>query len=262
MDIAAPIPSGPARRVVFLDSASVGGAPVAYVVVFAAVIAAFSFVPFSVVLSGGSSFPMSQGIYPMTGWILGPWAGAVACGVGALVGIFLAPHTAGIPWLTIGQAAGAGVFAGAIVRRGRWALWTGAAALIALEAAGFAHHAVVVNGVPRQVFINAYWTHWFGMLLFLPPFRGWIARGIQSPDLRRVSTGLFFGTWSAASLMMFSATTISYYILNWPTPLFVFFAAIVPVEQAIRSAIGAVIGTGVIAGLRAMALVRARNATF
>lgn len=259
---AAPIPSGPERRVVFLDSASIGGAPVAYVVVFAAVIAAFSFVPFSIVFSGGSSFPMSQGIYPLTGWVLGPWAGAAACGVGALLGVFLAPHTAGMPWLSVCQAAAAGLFAGAIARHGRWGLWTASAAVIALEAAMFSHHAIDVNGVPLWLFVNAYWTHWFGMLLFLPPFRGWIARGIGSQDLRRVSIGLFFGTWCAASLMMFSATAISYQILNWPTPLFAMFAGIVPVEHTIRSAIGSVVGTGVIAGLRAMTLLRARDATF
>ena len=71
-------PAGQERRVEFLGGAAVDGAPVAYIVVLAAVVAALAFIPFSVVLASGGSFPMSEGIYGLVGWILGPIAGAVA----------------------------------------------------------------------------------------------------------------------------------------------------------------------------------------
>ena len=93
------VPTGPERRVEFIDSASIAGAPVAYVIVLAAVVAVLSFIPFSIVLSGGSSFPMAQGVYPLTGWLLGPWAGAVASGTGALVGALAAANAACIACL-------------------------------------------------------------------------------------------------------------------------------------------------------------------
>src|ERR1700722_16953193 len=101
-------PAGPEREVRHLGGATIGGAPVAYIVVLAAVVTTLAFIPFSVVLSTGGSFPMSQGVFPLMGWLLGASGGAVASATGALVGVFLAPHTAGIPLLTLlGAALGA-----------------------------------------------------------------------------------------------------------------------------------------------------------
>lgn len=256
------LPAGREREVIYLDSASIAGAPVAYVVVMAAVIAAFSFVPFSIVLSAGSSFPMSQGLYPLAGWILGPWAGAVACGVGSLVGIFLAPHTAGIPWISVPSAASAALFAGVLVPRGRNRLWLGLSAIVVLEVILFWRHAVIRNAVDPWRFLDAYLVHFVGIAFFLTPFRFVIGRLVASPDLRRVALGFFLGTWCAASLMMVGESMAGYFVLNWPSELFVMFSVVVPIEHMIRSAIGAVAGTGVVAGLRAMALVRAREARF
>ncbi len=102
------VPSGEEREVRHLGSATIDGAPVAYVVALAGVIAVLAFVPLSVVLGSGKSFPLSQSIYPLVGWLLGPVAGAVADGVGALVGVFLAPHTSALPLATvIGASMGA-----------------------------------------------------------------------------------------------------------------------------------------------------------
>lgn len=60
-------PSGPERSVQFHGSAAIDGAPVAYIVVLAAVVTTLSFIPFSVVLSSGGSFPMSQGVFGLVG---------------------------------------------------------------------------------------------------------------------------------------------------------------------------------------------------
>jgi len=256
-------PNGTERVVVFHGSAAIAGAPVAYVIVLSAVIAVLSFIPFSVALSAGSSFPMAQGVYPLTGWLLGPWAGAAASGVGALVGIFLAPHTAGIPWVTVGGAASAALFAGAIVPgRQRTFFAIILSVIVLIEVFVFARHAIVVHGVRPVVFFSAYLTHYLAIAGFLLPTRTWIGRLIASPDLKRVALGMFLGTWMAASLMMFGESLAGYLILNWPPELFLMFIGVVPLEHAARSGIGAVVGTGVIAGLRAMALVRPREASY
>ena len=92
----ADIPSGQERHVESFEAVAIDGAPIAYVVALTAVVAALGFVPFSVILGSGYSFPLSQAVYPLVGWILGPIAGAVAAGTGRLVGVFIAPHTAGV----------------------------------------------------------------------------------------------------------------------------------------------------------------------
>lgn len=257
------LPTGHPRAIVFHGSASIAGAPVAYVIVLAAVVAVLSFIPFSVALSAGSSFPMAQGVYSLTGWLLGPWAGVAASGVGALIGIFLAPHTAGIPWVTVGGAASGALFAGVITSRRthRW-LTTVLIGVVVLEVFLFYHHAVVRNGVRPGVFVAAYLTHLIAIVGFILPSRRWVGGLIASPDLRRVALGLFLGTWMAASLMMFGESLAGYLVLNWPDELFLFFAGIIPIEQAARCGIGAVVGTGVIAGLRSMSLVKPRDARY
>ena len=89
--------TGEERTIRFHDSAAIGGAPVAYVIVLAAVITVLSFIPFSIVLAGGSSFPMAQGVYSLNGWLLGPWGGFVASAIGALVEVFWPRTQPGFP---------------------------------------------------------------------------------------------------------------------------------------------------------------------
>jgi len=257
------VPRGVERKVVFLESASIGGAPVAYVIVLATVAAVLCFIPFSVALASGSSFPMSQGVYPLLGWLLGPLAGAVAGGVGAMVGVFLAPHTAGIPWITVLGAASAAAFAGALVARGRHRLWALMSALVIVEWVLFFIHATRNNGVAVHVFFLGYAVHLSAaLLLIVPPARRVIGRLLVSPDLKRVAIGLFLGTWCAAGNMMFGVSLVSYWLVNWPEEVFYFFIGVIPIEHSVRCAVGAVIGTGVIAGLRAMALVKPPEARF
>jgi len=254
---------GRERDLVRLSPAAIGGAPVAYVVALAGVVAAFSFLPFSLALAAGNGFPMSQGIYGLTGILLGPLAGGVASAVGALVGVMLAPHTAGLPWQSLSggflcAVIGAAVCGGPRRRLLRLAI----VALVAVEAVLYWRLAVDGHGVRPDIFVEAYLAHGVGFLLFLLPTRNLFAHLIASPNLRHVAIGLFGATWIATSLMMFTESYLGYYIYNWGAPLFGYFIAIIPVEQLARSGIGAVVGTGVIAGLRAMAVVRPRGAAY
>src|SRR6266850_3447895 len=89
-------PTGPRREVRIHGRATIAGAPVAYVSMLAAVVAGLSLVPFSIVLgTGGGTFPLSEALFALVGIILGPGAGAVTVLVGRLIGIGLAPYTAG-----------------------------------------------------------------------------------------------------------------------------------------------------------------------
>jgi hypothetical protein len=256
------LPSGEERTVVFLESATIAGAPVAYVIMLSSVVAVLSFIPFSIALSTGSSFPMSQGVYGLMGWVLGPWAGAWASGIGTLVGIFLAPHTAGIPWISVLGAASGAVFAGAIVPRGRTMLGAVLSVVALVEIYLYWHHAIVRNGVEPRIVFYADLSRLVAFALFVLPTRRWMGRMIASPHLPTVAVGLFLGTWAATGLMMSGESLLGYYLLNWPQQVFVMFIPIIPLEQCFRSVIGAVIGTGVIAGLRTMSIVKPAEAAY
>jgi hypothetical protein len=256
-------PAGEEREVKFLGGAALDGAPIAYIVVLAAVVLALSFIPFSVVLATGGSFPLSQGILALVGWILGPIAGAVAAGVGRLLGVFLAPHTAGVAAVTVISATFSCFAAGTMVlgkERNKW--WIPVAVIIVIAWLAYVGRAIFVNGVGLWPAIAASFIDWSAVLLFILPTRTLFARWINDKNLVKVAVGLFLGTWMIAGISHVVASSITYFMFNWPEEVWVTLIPIIPFEHVLRCLTGAVIGTGVIAGLRAIGLVKPKWAIY
>ncbi len=257
------VPSGEERKVKFLGSAAIDGAPVAYIVVLAAVVAALCFVPFSMILAVGGSFPMAQGIFPLVGWILGPVAGAVASGVGRAIGVFVAPHTAGVAVVSI-WAAMLGSFSAGVMdgqgKRKTW--WLPLTVFFVLEWVLFAGRAVIQNGVGLWAAFAGSFIDWSGVVLFALPTRTLAARWLKSQNMGQVVAGLFLGTWMIAGVTHLSATVILYFMSNWPEDVWITLIPIIPMENLFRCLIGTVIGSGVIAGLRAIGIVKPTEATY
>jgi len=256
-------PAGEERQVRFHNSAAIDGAPVAYIVVLAAVVVVLAFIPFSVILVGGGSFPMSQGIYPLLGWLLGPIAGGIASGIGALIGVFLAPHTTTVPAVTVLNAVISSFAAGAmVIGRKRRAWWIPLTVLFVAAWLLFAGRAVVQNDVRAWVAVAASFINWSAILLYALPTRTLFARWINSKNMGLVAAGLFLGTWMIAGLGHLMGSTVLYFMWNWPEAGFLSLMPAAPVENLVRCLIGTVIGTGVIAGLRAMGLVKPTEAIY
>lgn len=256
-------PKGQERQVQFLGGAAIDGAPVAYIVVLAAVVAALAFIPFSVVLASGGSFPLSQGIFPLVGWLLGPIAGAVASGVGALIGVFLAPHTAGVPVVSILGAIVGSFTAGSMVLAGkRQAWWLPLTVIFIISWLLFAGRAVVQNGVSLYAAIAGSFLDWSAILLFALPTRVLAAKYIGSKNLGYTALGLFLGTWMVAGGYHVVQSMITYFMFNWPQEVWITLIPIIPFENLMRCLTGTVIGTGVIAGLRAIGLVKPTEAIY
>ena len=256
-------PLGEEREVKLLGGAAVDGAPVAYIVVLAAVVTGLAFVPLSVVIGSGKSFPMSQAIYPLIGWILGPIAGAVANGVGALIGVLLAPHTTTVPAATVLGALAGGFAAGSMAIRGprqRW--WLPLSVLFLLVYGLYAGRAVFQNGVGIGAVLLGSFIDWSAVLLFVLPTRRLASAWLGNQDLRWVAAGLFLGTWMVAGLSHMTAATVVYFVLNWPEAVWQAMAPVAPLEHLVRCVAGTVIGSGVIAGLRAIGLVKPREAIY
>lgn len=260
-----PPPLGEEREVTSRSAIAIDGAPVSYVVSLAAVVTVLAMIPIpiSIVIASGKNFPMSQSVYPLVGWLLGPIAGAVADGIGALIGVFVAPYTTTSAPATVFGAAMGGLAAGAMGAGGnrrRW--WIPLALLFVALYAGYAGRAVLVNGASWANVIAGSVIDWTALLLFLLPTRTYFARWLKSQDLKHVGLGLFGGTWMIAGLVHLSTAVIVYWILNWPNELWLVIAPAAPLEHAFRSLAGMTIGVGVIAGLRATAIVKPRHARY
>ena len=253
------VPAGPLRSVQPLATASVGGAPIASIIALAAVVTTLAFIPFSVVLSTGGSMPMSQGVFPLVGWLLGPLGGAASAAIGALVGVFLAPHTAGVPVLSVGGAAIAALAAGAMGRGGGLR-----PALVVVGALALAWYvtAALHNGVRPAVVAAGTFIDWSGLVLFALPTGRRAAAWIGADDRGRRAAGLVLGTWMISGLTHACQAAVAYALFNWPEPVWITLIPLVPIENLARSAIGLVIGAGVIAGLRAVGAPRPPGAAY
>ena len=257
------MPIGEERHVEFLGGAAIDGAPVAYIVVLAAVIVALSFFPFSVILATGGSFPMSQGVFGLLGWILGPIAGAVAAGVGVLIGGFLAPHTAGILVVSVLGSAVAAFAAGSMVlgdKRKGWWLWVFLYALLSFLY--YIGRALFLNGVSLWPVLAGSFSDWSAIILFALPTRTLFAKWINGKNWGLVLAGLALGTWTVFGLAHICQSAITYHMFNWPQEVWTMLIPIIPFEMLMRVMIGVVIGGGVIAGLRAIGLVKPEHAIY
>ncbi len=239
------------------------GAPLSYVVTAAAFVIVLAFVPLSIVITSGASFPLSQSVYPLVGWLLGPVAGALANAIGATGGVVLAPHTTTNPLATVLGAALGGLAAGVMRRdaeRGWW--WLPLSLLFTVAYALYGVRAVVQNGAAWSAVLLGSFIDWSALLLFILPTRPLVGRWLHADDLKRLGAGLFLGTWIAAGLVHLSTATLVYGILNWPNEVWLIIAPLAPPEHLVRSLVGAVIGTGVISGLRATGLVKPKRALY
>jgi hypothetical protein len=255
-------PKGEERKVERIGGAEIDGAPLAYVIVWSAVLAVLSFVPIpvSAVLGIGGTFPMSQAVYALVGVILGPWAGALAAGIGRLIGIFAAPHTAtaGIPSVVIAMvwAAAGGVLVG---KRNRD--WLLALAVFALAYIGYVGRALTLD-VDLSLAIQTTLTNLSGIVLWVLPTRILAKSWIAEKKPAKLAGGLALGCWTVNACGHTFANALLYYVNPWPANVWRVLIPIIPAEQAFRAAVGTVIGVGVIAGLRAIGLVKPAKAGY
>jgi len=257
------IPAGEERKVKFLGGAAIDGAPVAYIVVLAAVVVVLAFFPMSVVLASGGSFPMYQGILAIVGWILGPIAGAVSTGIGALIAVFLAPHTAVVPVVSVLGSMVAAFAAGTMVigdKRKGWWFWVFLYGLVLYLY--FIGRALFLNKIGLWTVIAGTFVDWSGILLFALPTRTLFAKWIHGKNWGLVIAGLALGTWSVFGLTHATSAAITYHMFNWPEEVWVMLIPMIPFENLMRVAVGVVIGGGVIAGLRAIGLVKPENSIY
>lgn len=243
-------PRGAQRRLGAVGGVTIGGAPVAYVAIMAAIVAVLAFVPASVVVGGmGGGWPLHDVIHPLIGLLLGPVAGPIASGIGMLVGMFLAPYTSLGPWSPIMGIVSA--FAvGMAARRGSssWLIpWLLVAALHVLYC------------VLCLRFGIGFWLWWSNtvtvtlalVLIALPQVRSWIIATIADPTTSWRTGAAFFVLFLFGSTAGIQALWIPNWLTNpWPAEVWPALVPIILVERVVFSLIGALVALGVVPVLR------------
>lgn len=84
------------------SAVAIFGAPVSWVALFGSLIGALSILPMSFYASGGGFMSAGMGIFaPISGMLLGPWAGFVAGTIGGVIGMMISPAAYPLGFLDI-----------------------------------------------------------------------------------------------------------------------------------------------------------------
>ncbi|HHY39285.1 MAG TPA: hypothetical protein GX507_10215 [Clostridia bacterium] len=167
----------------------IGGVPVAFIAIFAALLVAAAFIPVIPLTAIGVTLGAQQILIPLTGIVMGPIAGPVATIAGGLVAGSVAPHTAAFGPLSAFTQSVSSLVA-ALVIDGLWQYASGIlAVLIALYyVMGFG---AVVPYYP--------WGYILTLILVVSPLR---AVGVKAWNERKTGRMLVGGFLAALSGVM------------------------------------------------------------
>lgn len=261
--MAADIPKGRRRDVTAVGGVTIGGAPVSYVAIMAAIVAVLAFIPASVVIGGtGAGWPLHDAVHPLIGLLLGPIAGPIASAIGILVGQAIAPHTSlGPTGFLIGV--GSAFAVGMVTRRGRWEWAVAVAVVLALHVV-YLFQALAFGISPGLWLSNAITVTLGIVLISIPPIRHWANDTIRDehPSWWQLLVALyipfFFGSVAGIQLNWVPAFAIN----PWPAEVWPVLIPIIAIERVVFPLIGALIGVGVITGLRRTAFAKPKYASF
>lgn len=234
---------------------AIGGTPVSYVAILAAIVAVMALVPASVVVGGmGGGWPLHDVIHPLIGLLLGPVAGPLASAVGMLIGNAIAPYTSLGPWGPIMGAMSA--FAVAMVAQGgsrwivSWAIVLACHLLYWFLAREF--------GIGFGLWLSNVFTVTAALVLIaLPPVRRWILATVKDPRISWRTGAAFFLLFFFGSTAGIQALWVPNFITNpWPADVWPVLVPIILVERVVFSLVGALVALGVVPVLRRSTFVK------
>jgi hypothetical protein len=212
----------------------------AVIAVWAALTAVASLLPAFPVIGTGVTFNVGNCLIPLAGIFFGPWAGAVAAGVGGFIGQLLAPHTVlfGPFQFTIAMAGAIG--AGYAMQR-KWLVPTMIITLLAgvwyLMPNGRAAWATPLLYLLGYIFIILGWFNSRKVDALLSPVRSKMAYGILCCSVAGIVVTQAMGNlWAMLFFQLPPAI--------WYTTL-----PIAPIERMLFSLGAMVIGTPLLIGL-------------
>jgi hypothetical protein len=241
---------------------SIGGAPVAYTALMAALVAVLAFIPASVVVGGmGGGWPFHDVIHPLLGLILGPIAGPIASAIGILIGNVIAPHTNLGPWSPL-MGAMAAFAVGMVMQRNR-SLWL-IPWIITLVAHVIYLFQSLAFGISFPLWLSNVFTIDIALILIaIPTLRRWSIDQIRSGGIGwklyvALFVVFFFGSTAGIQLNWVPSFATN----PWPAEVWPVLIVIILVERVVFTAVGALIAVGVLGVLRRSTLAKAKMAGY
>ena len=227
---------------------AIAGIPVAYLAIWAAIIAVAAILP-AIPLVGGGTFGGQEFILALPGVLFGPLGGLVAAAVGSFIASLIAPATAYFGLLTFYVAAIAALTAGLLMKNTRSArFW-----VLVLYIVGALAWPLVpaFSSIGAYVYAKfAYWPmHATGLLgIWASP---WAVKQIRTFDPKRVPQGMAVISWTAYMVNhLWLSLGYSYLYPEGPDQwVFAFMSGIVPGQRIVLTLVSAIIGSALVIAL-------------
>jgi hypothetical protein len=255
-------PRGEKREVSGLGGVTIGGTPVSYVAIMAAIVAVLAFVPASVVVGGmGGGWPLHDAIHPLVGLLLGPIAGPIASVVGILIGNAIAPYTNLGPWsFMIGLMSAFSV--GMVTQRGKW-YWL-VPWLITLVFHVVYYFLATNYGIsPGMWFSNVFTVTIALILIAIPQVRDWAVRTVKESSVGwQMGVALYIIFFFGSTAGIQANWTPGFATAPWPAEVWPALIIIILLERVVFTLVGVIVGLGVIAALRRSSFVKPKLAGY
>jgi len=250
------------RKLSASGGVSIGGAPVAYTAIMAALVAILAFIPASIVIGGmGGGWPLHDAVHPLLGLLLGPVAGPIASAIGIVIGGVIAPHTNLGPWAFLMGAMSA--FSVGMVMHRNKALWV-VPWLITLAAHLIYLYQSLSFGISFPLWLSNVFTIDIALILIaIPQVRNWAIARIRDGGLNWKTYVGFFIVFFFGSTAGIQLNWVPSFATNpWPAEIWPALIPIIAVERFAFTAIGALIAVGVVGALRRSSLAKAKMAGY
>ena len=250
------------RQLTGKGGVAIGGAPVAYTAILAALVAVMAFVPASVVVGGmGGGWPLHDVIHPVVGMLLGPIAGPIASVIGIVIGGVIAPYTNLGPWaFLIGLMSAFTVAMTLYPKRSLWFVpW---AITLALHLVYL--YQCLSFGITFPLWLSNVFTVDVALLLIaIPQVRNWSIAQIRTGSAGVKLYVAFFIVFFFGSTAGIQANWVPSFATNpWPGEIWPALIVIIFAERVVFTAVGALIAVGVVGGLRRSPIAKARLAGY
>jgi hypothetical protein len=241
---------------------SIGGTPLAYVAMMAAVVAVLAFIPAAIVVGGmAATWPLHDVIHPLVGLLLGPIAGPIASAVGILVGNAIAPYTNLGPWSPIMGAMSAFAVGMVAQRRSGWWLVPWVITVV--------FHLIYLYlslrfGISFWMWLaNVFTVDVALILIAVPQIRNWALDRIHSGSLNwRTAAGLFVLFFFGSTAGIQALWVPNFLTAPWPAEVWGVLIPIILIERVAFTVVGVLVAMGVISALRRSSFIKPAMAGF
>lgn len=241
---------------------SIGGAPVSYTAILAALVAVLAFIPASVVVGGmGGGWPFWDVLTPVVGMLLGPIAGPIAAAIGVVVGGVIAPYTNLGPWgFLIGAMAAFTVAMTLLPRKSMWYVpWAVTVVLNVI----YYFQATSYGISPLMWWSNVFTIQIALVLIAIPQLRNWAIEQIRSGPIGPRTFAAFALVFFFGSTAGIQANWVPAFATNpWPAEVWPALIVIILVERVVFTLVGALIGMALVGALRRSSMPKAKMAGY